>query len=439
MKPNNSPQEVERLLEHSDYVQSLARDLVRDSQSADDCAQDTWLQVLGNPVVGIESARGWLRRVLLRQAFRRGEESHRRRKREEQSVSPATSPSAVEVAGRDETRRVVVEELLALPEPYRAIILLRYFEGLTLREIAQRQAIPLETVRTRHRRGLAKLRETLTRRLRGHGTWAWLGLVALKWMSPEAGRVPEFAAAGFGLRGLAAVLVAMMLFLVVLPRRLRSSASQAEVPQQRQLRWRWTVLSAVGFIFGLPLGVLASGPLEMLVAMMLVTPLMFLVTGAILGTAQWFALRERLHHWKRWIPASATGLAIGLTVGSVLVEATWSWLTGRPLRMSSATPLQICVSVITIGTIAGACLGGAQWWSVRKSPATLSLAWIRATTLAFGASFALGFGCAEFLTGEGFTSPFGIAVFVLSTGTCVGILTGRALSQTAISLGPGVS
>jgi RNA polymerase sigma-70 factor (ECF subfamily) len=64
-------------------------------------------------------------------------------------------------------RRRLVAALLALEEPYRAALLLRYFEDLSVPEVALRLGVPLETARTRLRRGLARLRERLDQERRG--------------------------------------------------------------------------------------------------------------------------------------------------------------------------------------------------------------------------------------------------------------------------------
>lgn len=43
-----------------------------------------------------------------------------------------------------------------------------------------------------------------------------------------------------------------------------------------------------------------------------------LIVGAIIGAAEWFALRQRVS-WL-WIPATAAGMAVGLVAGAAVVE-----------------------------------------------------------------------------------------------------------------------
>ena len=50
---------------------------------------------------------------------------------------------------RLELQRNVVEAVLALDEPYRGVIVHRYFDGLSIKAIARRLGVPVETVRTR--------------------------------------------------------------------------------------------------------------------------------------------------------------------------------------------------------------------------------------------------------------------------------------------------
>ena len=53
--------------------------------------------------------------------------------------------------------------MLALDEPYRTVILMRYYEDLTPSQIAEHLGLPAATVRTRLRRGLERLRSMIPR------------------------------------------------------------------------------------------------------------------------------------------------------------------------------------------------------------------------------------------------------------------------------------
>ena len=64
-------------------------------------------------------------------------------------------------------RRTVVDAVLDLKEPYRSTLLLRYYEDLTAQQVAESQGLPLDTVKTRIKRGLDRLRMRLDRLHRG--------------------------------------------------------------------------------------------------------------------------------------------------------------------------------------------------------------------------------------------------------------------------------
>jgi RNA polymerase sigma factor (sigma-70 family) len=88
-------------------------------------------------------------------AIKRLRGDRRRVRREETVARPEGVPSDADVLERERLRRGVVDAVLALPEPYRATLLLRYFEDLPPREIARRTGVPVETVRTRTRRAIS--------------------------------------------------------------------------------------------------------------------------------------------------------------------------------------------------------------------------------------------------------------------------------------------
>jgi len=161
----------EVLLGHAAFVRRVARGLLRDEAQVDDVLQQTWLAALTRPP-GAGNLRGWLAAVARNLAlrFRRAEGRRRRHER-------ASAPSRVVVAPPEDTlhrldvQRRVVEAVMRLDEPYRATVVLHYFDGLDTREVARRMDVRPQTVRTRLRRARDRLRVDLDRRCGGRGAW----------------------------------------------------------------------------------------------------------------------------------------------------------------------------------------------------------------------------------------------------------------------------
>jgi len=153
----------EHLLAQAAWIRRLAARLVARASDADDVAQETLHQALRRPPGEGGNVCGWLARGARRVAarMRRGDE---RRVAHEQSVARATD-SAVESADdallRASLQRTVVDAVIRLAEPYRTAILLHYLDEIPTRDVAERLGVPVETVRTRLKRGLAQLREAL--------------------------------------------------------------------------------------------------------------------------------------------------------------------------------------------------------------------------------------------------------------------------------------
>ena len=172
MNSANKGVPIESLLAHRDWVRRLARALARDESGADDLEQETWLRALRHPPAHAGSLRGWLGTVLRRLAEdqRRTRESLARR--EEVAARRETPvPSPADLVAEAEAHRLVVEAVLSLEEPYRATVLLRWFEDLPPTELARRLGVPLETVRARLRRAGERLRESLGGDRDGGDAW----------------------------------------------------------------------------------------------------------------------------------------------------------------------------------------------------------------------------------------------------------------------------
>lgn len=163
----------ERLLAHTEWVRRLTRRLVLDAAGADDVAQETLLHALEREGAPVRHPRAWLATVARSLARRLRRAQERRADHEARAPAPRGERAAAEVVARASLHRAVVEAVLALAEPYRSTILVRFFEDVDARAVAQRLDVPLETVRTRLKRGLALLRERLERSNDGRD-WALL-------------------------------------------------------------------------------------------------------------------------------------------------------------------------------------------------------------------------------------------------------------------------
>lgn len=148
-------------LAHESYVRALARRLVYDPHGADDLFQAAWLAALQRPARDVTSPRRWLGRIVRNLATKSWLRARRRQQREQQREAPPLPSSPEVVLAHEHERRRVVDALLGLDEPYRATLIARFFDGLAVEAIAARDGVPIETVRTRQKRGLQRLRERL--------------------------------------------------------------------------------------------------------------------------------------------------------------------------------------------------------------------------------------------------------------------------------------
>jgi RNA polymerase sigma-70 factor, ECF subfamily len=119
---------------------------------------DTYNASLGSPA-------GWLIGIARNRAIDRLRNSAVRNRTAEQAPLPASVETPEARATASERERDVARALAALPPEQRELIEHAYFEGLTQSELADRFTLPLGTVKTRVRTGLATLRGLLQRTL----------------------------------------------------------------------------------------------------------------------------------------------------------------------------------------------------------------------------------------------------------------------------------
>jgi len=183
-----SSREIHRLLDEASFVRSLASALA--ARDVDDVVQGTWLRAMESGAGAVRQPRPWLASVVRSVAHNLLRGRVRRDAHERAAARRDMVPSSAELMEREERRRELVRAVDALPAPQRAVVLLRYFEGLPPRAVAQRLDLQVTTVYTRLRSALVALRQRLDDRLDNrHGARrAWL----LPLLPPQA------ATAGLG-------------------------------------------------------------------------------------------------------------------------------------------------------------------------------------------------------------------------------------------------
>ncbi len=152
------------LLAQAPWVRTLAHSLVRDPNGADDVMQETMLAALVSPPrygENVRQLRAWLGRVAFNLARRVSRGNTRRRHREAQVARDETDASTVDDVAKSSVMNQVLEAVGRLEEPYRATVVMRYFQGLSTQDIAERTHSSDNAVRKRLFRARGKLRELL--------------------------------------------------------------------------------------------------------------------------------------------------------------------------------------------------------------------------------------------------------------------------------------
>ncbi len=185
---------VDLVKRHGPRVEGTCRRLLRNEQDVEDVFQATFL-LLARKAAGMpwrESVGGWLCAVAHRLAMNARVDAARHRRRETpfatlraadgvpadgdrlpEQYHPLADPF-VEIE-RSDLRRVLDDELLRLPEKYRAPVVLCDLQGRTHQEAATELGWPSGSISRRLRRARALLRRRLVHR----GVFLATGLVAI--------------------------------------------------------------------------------------------------------------------------------------------------------------------------------------------------------------------------------------------------------------------
>lgn len=155
--PTNDP--LRGLLQENEWLRSFVRTLVP-ARHVDDIVQSTAVAALEARCVA-QRPRDWLRGIAKNLARMLHRSSHRSRQRESRGARNTHAMATADVVAALEVQHAVSAALLALPEPTRTIVVLRYQEGLSPADIAQRLGLQAAAIRQRLTRGRAMVRARL--------------------------------------------------------------------------------------------------------------------------------------------------------------------------------------------------------------------------------------------------------------------------------------
>lgn len=145
---------IERVVvKHSGSMLRVAYSILKSTHDAEDAVQEAFLKlVLKKPQFRDgEHEKAWLLRVTVNIS-----------KNMLRSSARNTMPVTDEIPYSDDEKSELLAVVLSLPERYRTVIHLYYYEGYSIKEIAAILKLPAATVGTRLSRARKKLKEEIT-------------------------------------------------------------------------------------------------------------------------------------------------------------------------------------------------------------------------------------------------------------------------------------
>jgi RNA polymerase sigma factor (sigma-70 family) len=183
------------VLRHGPMVLQVCHNALGNATDAQDAFQATFLVLVRRfgSIRRLDSVGGWLYGVACRVAARARVEAARRRAAERRGalrLVEAVDSDSITDPTRAESSLALQAEVQRLPEKYRSVVVLCYWQGLTQEQAAAQLGCPLGTVRSR----LARARDILRQRLVRRGLAPLAAAVAAALGDSSA------SAAGLGLR-----------------------------------------------------------------------------------------------------------------------------------------------------------------------------------------------------------------------------------------------
>ena len=147
---------------YSDQILRMCFLYLSDQAQAEDALQDTWIKAWKHmddyERKGIENAKAWLMRIAINTC-----KDHRRTgwlRHIDKRKAPEDLPQ--QLLQTADTDRSLSLQVMQLPDKYKQVILLHYYQGLTQKETAQALGLSPAAVLRRLRSAEAQLKQTLS-------------------------------------------------------------------------------------------------------------------------------------------------------------------------------------------------------------------------------------------------------------------------------------
>lgn len=157
----------EKIDRYGQMILRTAYMYLRDRQRAEDVCQEVFLRLFrdNRSFDSEEHEKAFILRVTINLCKDQLKSFWNKRIVLDDTKEPKPIGDVADEVAKEEARRALYESVLALPEAFKDVVLLYYYEGYNTREISETLGIPDATVRSR----LKRARERLLHALNGKG------------------------------------------------------------------------------------------------------------------------------------------------------------------------------------------------------------------------------------------------------------------------------